>query len=134
MVPSMQGLEYLRLLVQSPGLDVPAGALVAAADPDVADSGTGTLVDQQALADHRRQVRDSPPAVAAADAEHARATVRRAIRAALDRLELHDGEVAQALRTTVLTGATCRYEPDPYRPVVWRVDRSHAASETVTGT
>ena len=54
-------------------------------------------------------------------AELARTTVRRAIRTALARLELHDAEVAHELRTTIRTGATCRYEPDRFRPVAWHL-------------
>lgn len=131
MVPSMLGLEYLRLLVQSPGVDVPALELSAAADPDVVDSGTGTLVDQQVLADHRRRSRESPePPPDVEGAEPARAAVRKAIRAALARLELHDGEVAYALRTTIRTGTSCRYEPDPFRPIEWRLDRAHPTVRT----
>ncbi len=68
-------------------------------------------------------------------AEQARAAVRKAIRAALARLELHDGEVAHALRTTIRIGATCRYEPDQLRPVEWRLTRSHpAAAQQSSGT
>ena len=141
MVPSMHGLEYVRLLVQSPGVDVPALELSAAADPAVADSGTGALVDQQALAEHRRRSREDVPATApegapeGEQAEQARAAVRKAIRAALARLELHDGEVAHALRTTIRIGATCRYEPDQLRPVEWRLTRSHpAAAQQSSGT
>ena len=60
-------------------------------------------------------------------ADQARAAVRKAIRAALARLELHDGEVAYALRTTIRIGASCRYEPDPFRPVEWRLEHAHPA-------
>ena len=134
-VPSMHGLEYIRLLVQSPGVDVPALELSAAADPDVVDSGTGTLVDQEALAEHRRRTRESPAAAPEVEgADQARAAVRRAIRAALARLELHDGEVAYALRTTIRTGATCRYEPDPFRPVEWQLDHAHSPARPTIGS
>jgi hypothetical protein len=133
-VPSMRGLEYIRLLLQSPGVDLPAQELSAAADPDVVDSGTGTLVDQQALAEHRRQAREA--AAAPPDpgrTEQARSAVRKAIRAALARLELHDGEVAHALRTTIRVGATCRYEPDPFRAVEWRLERAHPVAHPTSG-
>ena len=134
-VPSMHGLEYIRLLLESPRADVPALELAARADPGVVDSGTGTLVDQEALAEHRRRSLESPDAPPDREgAEPARAAVRKAIRAALARLELHDGEIAYALRTTIRIGAACRYEPDPFRPVVWRTDRAHAPTQPTLGS
>jgi hypothetical protein len=54
--------------------------------------------------------------------ERARVTVRKAIAAALQRIETQDPGVARLLRDTVRTGATCRYEPDPDRPVTWVLD------------
>jgi hypothetical protein len=53
--------------------------------------------------------------------EQERSAIRRAIRTALARLELHDAEVAQELRRTIRTGVACRYEPDPFHPVEWRL-------------
>ncbi len=61
--------------------------------------------------------------------ERARVLVRQAITAALARLELHDGEVAHELRSSIRTGATCRYEPDPFRPVEWRVREGHRVAQ-----
>ena len=134
-VPSMHGLEYLRLLLAQPRVDVPALELTTHADSAIVGSGTGTLVDQQALAEHRRRLREEPapaePADEADRAEQARVAVRRAIRAALARLELHDGEVAHELRTTIRTGATCRYEPDRFRPVEWHLADGHAGARTM---
>ena len=135
-VPSMPGLTYLRLLIQQPGVDVPVLELSEAARAANGDSGTGTLVDQQALAEHRQRMRDEPaPAERASDSdrakrtEQARADVRRSIRTALARLELHDGEVVHELRTTIRTGATCRYDPDAFRPVEWHLSAAHRASQ-----
>ena len=54
--------------------------------------------------------------------ERARVTVRKAIAAALQRIEADDPGVARLLRDTVRTGATCRYDPDPERPVTWVLD------------
>jgi hypothetical protein len=51
--------------------------------------------------------------------ERARVAVRKAIAATLDRIEHHDRAVARLLRDTIHTGITCRYEPDPHRPVTW---------------
>jgi hypothetical protein len=54
--------------------------------------------------------------------ERARVAVRKAIAAALDRIEPEDPVTARLLRTTVRTGATCCYEPDPVALVTWQLD------------
>jgi hypothetical protein len=59
-----------------------------------------------------------PRRFAAAD-ERARVAVRKAIAAALTRIEACDPAFARLLRDTVRTGAHCRYDPDPARPVSW---------------
>src|SRR3954451_6446978 len=69
-VPAMPGLEYLRLLVERAGTDVPALDLRVAAEDTRADFGSGsgsgsgsregTLVDQQVLAEHRRRQHAEP--------------------------------------------------------------------------
>lgn len=59
---------------------------------------------------------------AGGSAERARVAVRKAIAAALDRIEAEDVATARLLRTTVRTGTTCCYEPDPVSPVDWRLD------------
>ena len=92
MVPSMQGLEYIRRLVARPGSEVPG-----------VDDGS----------------------------EQARSAIRRAIRTALARLELHDGEIAYELRTTIRTGPAYRYEPDAFRPVEWRLGSEQHAAQSV---
>ncbi|HXT89043.1 MAG TPA: hypothetical protein VN714_07270 [Trebonia sp.] len=51
--------------------------------------------------------------------ERARIAVRKAIAAALTRIEARDPAFARLLRDTVRTGAHCRYDPDPARPVSW---------------
>ena len=45
--------------------------------------------------------------------------MRKAIAAALARIEQQDPAPARLLKDTVNTGATCRYDPDPARPVTW---------------
>jgi hypothetical protein len=52
-------------------------------------------------------------------AERARTAVRKAIKRALDLIDGLDPVVAEALRTTVTTGATCVYVPDRAAPVTW---------------
>jgi hypothetical protein len=63
--------------------------------------------------------------------DQARSAIRRAMRTALARLELHDGEVAYELRTTIRTGVTYRYEPDPFRHVEWRLGSEQHATQSV---
>ncbi|HTR94802.1 MAG TPA: hypothetical protein VMI73_23985 [Trebonia sp.] len=53
--------------------------------------------------------------------ERARVAVRKAIAAALAKIEERDPSLARLLRDTVRTGAHCRYEPDPARPVSWNL-------------
>jgi hypothetical protein len=54
--------------------------------------------------------------------ERARVAVRKAIAAAIGRIEDVDPAVARLLRDTVSTGGLCRYDPDPARPVHWVLD------------
>ena len=56
------------------------------------------------------------------DEERARVAVRKALAAAVRRVEDVDPAVGRLLRDTVRTGATCCYEPDPARLVVWVLD------------
>ena len=58
-----------------------------------------------------------------------RIIVRQAIATALSRLDMVDPEVAGELRATIRTGLSCRYDPDPLRPMAWHLetDVSHAA-------
>ena len=52
-------------------------------------------------------------------AERARMAVRKAITAALRRIEAADPALARLLRDGLQTGIRCRWEPDPGRPVEW---------------
>jgi len=52
-------------------------------------------------------------------AERARVAVRKAIAAAVRRIDAADPAVARLLRDGVQTGIRCRWEPDPGRPVEW---------------
>jgi hypothetical protein len=51
--------------------------------------------------------------------ERARVAVRKAIAAAIDRIAALDPSLGRLLGDTVTTGANCRYDPDPDRPVRW---------------
>ena len=57
--------------------------------------------------------------VAGGTHERARVAVRKAIAAAIDRVAALDPSLGRLLADTVTTGATCRYAPDPDRPVRW---------------
>jgi len=52
-------------------------------------------------------------------AERARIAVRKAVAAAIERINQADAEIGRLLADTVRTGAQCRYEPDPHRAVTW---------------
>lgn len=65
--------------------------------------------------------------------ERARVAVRKAIAATLDRLGNQDPALARFLRDTIHTGAKCRYEPDPARPVSWVLDPRPLAKDGVAG-
>jgi non-specific serine/threonine protein kinase len=59
--------------------------------------------------------------MAAAGAERARVSVRKAIATAVTRIGEHDADLGLLLATTVRTGTFCRYTPDPRLPVTWEV-------------
>lgn len=54
--------------------------------------------------------------------ERARVAVRKAIAAAIAAIEQVDPVVGRQLQNTIITGAFCRYDPDPGRPVRWVLD------------
>ncbi|NMN95612.1 hypothetical protein [Antrihabitans stalactiti] len=59
--------------------------------------------------------------VALSNSERARVAVRKAISAALDRIAQQDPTFARLLRDAVRTGRVCSFEPDPSRPIEWRL-------------
>ncbi len=56
---------------------------------------------------------------AASDSERARASVTKAVRGALRRLETQHPELGRHLGVAVRTGTFCSYDPDPRLPVTW---------------
>jgi len=54
--------------------------------------------------------------------ERARVAVRKAVVAAIERIEAIDPALARLLRDRVHTGTYCRYDDDPGRPVAWLLD------------
>ena len=51
--------------------------------------------------------------------ERARTAVRKAIKRAIDEIDAADPVIGQLLRSSISTGATCVYVPDPNAPVRW---------------
>jgi hypothetical protein len=56
--------------------------------------------------------------------ERARTAVSKAIKRAIDAIDDASPVIAEVLRKTVSTGATCLYRPEPRRPVVWTTGHS----------
>lgn len=166
-LPDRRGLHYLRLLLQRPGVDIPARTLsdAAAGHPSDADVPGHTaagieVIDRQALGAYRARLRDIDVELAEAESwsdaarldrlqrerdallaevrsatglggrerrtgsadERARVAVRKAVAAALDHIDAADPSLGRLLRDTVRTGASCRYDPDPSRPITWILD------------
>ncbi|HEX4098929.1 MAG TPA: hypothetical protein VHY21_00075 [Pseudonocardiaceae bacterium] len=82
------------------------------------------LLDQLMTATglHGRQRRTSSAG------ERARVAVRKAVAAAIDRIDQLDPALGRLLRDTVRTGTVCRYDPDPTRPVRWLLDEPDRGS------
>jgi hypothetical protein len=59
---------------------------------------------------------------AASNAERARVNVTRSIRTVIKRVAEFDQSLGRELESTVRTGTFCAYEPDPRRPVSWKVE------------
>jgi tetratricopeptide (TPR) repeat protein len=59
----------------------------------------------------------------ASNSERARLSVTRAIKIALDRISVNDGELGRLLSKTIQTGTFCSYNPDPDAVIVWRVQK-----------
>jgi hypothetical protein len=56
-------------------------------------------------------------------AERARQSVTKAIKGAIRLIAAEHPELGRHLDSTIHTGLLCRYEPDPFRPREWRVER-----------
>jgi len=65
--------------------------------------------------------------------ERARVAVRKAIVAAIGRIDRIHPAVARLLHDTVRTGTTCRYDPDPSRPVHWVTRPSNSPERRSSG-
>jgi tetratricopeptide (TPR) repeat protein len=58
---------------------------------------------------------------AGSPSERARASVTRAVRSAMLRIDEHDPQLGDHLDRTIRTGTYCVYLPDPRVPVAWRI-------------
>lgn len=108
-------VAYRRRLVQ---LDAELDAADARGDRGAAERLHG---EREALL---REVRGATglggrPRRAGSTDERARIAVRKAIAAAVSRLEPHDAAVARLLRERIRTGTACRYEPPPDVDLTW---------------
>ncbi|MGH9211422.1 MAG: ATP-binding protein [Acidimicrobiales bacterium] len=102
------GMRHLTHLLTHPG--EPMSALHLAAR---AGQGTGASPDDASDA------KAGSAGVAGEAPERARTAVRKAIKRAVDAVADADPSIADVLRSTVTTGTTCVYTPDPNDPVAW---------------
>ena len=88
-----------------------------------ADTGRASKLaaERDALLDQLRAATglSGRPRVSGSPHERARIAVRKAIVNAVDRVAAADPSLGRLLFDTVTTGAICRYDPDPDRPVRW---------------
>ena len=88
-----------------------------------ADTGRASKLaaERDALLDQLRAATglSGRPRVSGSPRERARIAVRKAIVNAVDRVAAADPSLGRLLFDTVTTGAICRYDPDPDRPVRW---------------
>jgi hypothetical protein len=59
---------------------------------------------------------------AGAPAERARQSVTKALRGTIRRIDTEHPSLGRYLNNTIHTGTTCRFDPDPGRPIHWRVE------------
>lgn len=94
------GLRYLAYLLQRPG-----GKVAAAELTRMACTPNGRRLGSRLATTHH--------------AELARVKATRAIRAAMQRIGMHDAPLNEHLRATIRTGVLCSYAPDPRLSVEW---------------
>jgi hypothetical protein len=85
--------------------------------------GTNDLGRQAALVDELEQLEDAALHRCAAqgdDHERARTAVTKAIAKAIREIGMHHPGLGHHLKTHVVTGKLCRYEPDPEHPIRWQ--------------
>jgi hypothetical protein len=110
-----KGLRYLAELLRRPGEPLPASALIAAASARATAAAAGCAP----VGGDATPATESPASGPSADAERARVTVTKGIKAALDRLAASHPSLAAHLAATVRRGYVCTYLPDPRAPITW---------------
>jgi tetratricopeptide (TPR) repeat protein len=93
-----RGVRFLARLLARPGEKLHSLDLVAAVDGGGRDRAAGS------------------------HGERARVNVTRAIRTTLKRIAGYDAALGHELQRTIRTGTFCVYNPDPQRPLTWRVE------------
>jgi hypothetical protein len=142
-VADAKGLHHLAALLARPGTPIAAVELAAGPQTNAAQD----LAAQRARADELREELDEarayndperiasatealaalaaelsqPPADTGRAAERARLNVTRAIRTAIGRIAEQEPELGHLLQSSVRTGSSCVYEPDPGVPLDWEV-------------
>ena len=100
-----KGLHYIAQLLGSPGKSIAAVELER-----IARLPTG-----RRAASVRRRPRGSE------GDERSRVVVTKAIKAAIERIRAGNASLGRYFATSIRTGYSCTYEPDPDNPVSWRV-------------
>jgi hypothetical protein len=143
-----KGLHHLATLFEQPGTGIAAIALAGATagGPDHREAAlvahrvraqdlreelavAQAFNDPERVARARRQIEllaadvERTGGATSAATERARVNVTRAIKAAVGRIADQEPDLGHLLRSTVRTGTTCRYEPDPGVPLKWEVFR-----------
>jgi len=134
-----KGLVHLATLLASPGRSIPATELAGgggrgfAAQRERAADLSEELAEARSFNDPERVARvraqlealagelAQPGGGGSAPAERARVNVTRALRAALRRIAEHEPELGRQLQSSIRTGATCAYRPDPETQLRWEV-------------
>lgn len=123
----VQGLRLLARLLLSPGQRISALQLLdlvhgmrqetpaAATAPVDLTAGSPAAGNGRFAPCEPSGLSDGPAA------ERARVNVTRAIKAALQRIGAHHPTLRAHLSSTVRTGSTCVYLPDPRVPVAWEI-------------
>ena len=143
-----KGLHHLATLLERPGAAVASLALADAISGGGEEQTTALaayraqarelreeLAEAQAFNDPERvsRARERLELIAAdveradertsAASERARINVTRAIKAAVRRIAEQEPDLGHVLHSTVRTGTSCRYEPNPGTPLTWEVER-----------
>jgi hypothetical protein len=119
-VADLLGMGYLAELLTHPGQEIPALDMISG----------GSSARAQVAAGFGDQLDESTDREAN---ERARTAVRKAIKRPMDALDEASPVIAEVLRNTVSTGATCLYRPEARRPVVWTTGHSSTCDQPLGG-